>query len=142
MRKSLKFAAASFGAAGLLLLGPAVASASISQCDSGNACLWGEDSYSGCFYQSSSDRNSFGFWQETCTTGVSANNGANSVANRGVNCNVLFFDGTNRTGSSIRFDRPSTGGTTQDPDLDNGGGSGGSTTSNWENRISSLDFCR
>lgn len=141
MKRIVMIIGAILGALAIFMGTAGIASASISQCSSGNACLWGENSYSGCFYQSSVDRTSLGNWQASCSTGVSANNGANSVANRGNSCNVGFYDGTSYTGAYIRFDRPVSGGTYQDPDLSNGGGSGGSTTANWDNRISSLNFC-
>jgi hypothetical protein len=133
-------AATALASAGLVLV-PATAQASISQCTPGNACLWGENNYSGCFVQYSSDKNSFGSW---ATCGASANNGANSVKNYGRSCNVVFFDATGRTGPGIRFDK-TTQGNYQDPKLSNGGGvgyGGNTARQNWENRISSLDFCK
>lgn len=122
---------------------PVAAQASIAQCSTGYACLWGENDYSGCFYQSAVDRDGLPTWA-TCT-GANANNGANSVRNEGQSCNVVFFDQTGRVGPGILFNRVADGYNFQDPYLGNGGGvgfNGGVATQNWNNRISSLDFCR
>lgn len=52
---------------------------------------------------------------------------------------------TNRTGAWVTFSRPDVGGTYQDPNLSNGGGTsaggGWGTGSNMQDRFESHDFC-
>lgn len=119
------------------------ASASNSQCPTGAACIWGENDYTGCFY----DRQvagSIGNW-ESCSGGaITANNGANSAKNEGRSCDARFYDWSDRTGKYIQFNREISGTSYQDPYLANGGGLGGYNQENWQNRISSIGFvnCR
>lgn len=134
--------------AGALAIPLAIASpaaASKSQCKAGRACMWGSDKYKGCFSEYQKDRNSFNYWQHTCASHVHAGNGANSVRNEGQRCNVVFFDKRGRTGVGIRFENVKSGANYEDPHLKNGGGigvGGNVAHQNWQNRISSLDFCR
>jgi hypothetical protein len=45
------------------------------------------------------------------------------------------------TGPHITFSARDESGTQNDPQLSNGGGNSGQTGENWEDRISSHDFC-
>lgn len=125
-------------AVGFGLLGAPVASATVGQCDSGYACLWGQDSYSGCFVQVYDDTRVLGNWTESCSTGVSARNGANSVRNEFNTCDAYFFSSTYFGGNHIRFDRLIDGYNYTDPDLGNGGGVGTTQYNNWEDTIESV----
>jgi hypothetical protein len=125
-------------AASLLLLGTTEANAALSQCSAGYACIWGENSYTGCFYQRSTS-GPVGDWA-TCA-GVSSINGANSLKANGNTCNTDYYDLTNQTGPYIRFLRAGLGSNFQDPTLSNGGGSStGYEGQNWQDRIGSLKF--
>lgn len=119
------------------------AHADLSQCANGYACMWGENSYSGCHYKNSIDTGLLPTWA-TCPSS-SANDGANSVRNQGNNCNVVFFEHGNYGGVGILFNRVIDGFNYQDPMLSNGGGigfGGNVAGQNWQDRISSFDFCR
>lgn len=119
-------------------------------CPTGSICLWGENTYEGCYRYFSGDDGDYrdNYW--TNCSSYSVHNGANSLTNRGASCNVVVFDPAGiavntYTGPGIRFNNPSIGGTYQDPNLSNGGGyswNGGSTTANWQDKISAHDFCR
>ena len=107
-------------------------------CANGDVCLWGLDSYQGCWKDMNNDQDVYGgiTWAN-CPASI--DNGANSIKNRG-DCNVRMFEGPNKGGQQITFDSRF-GGTNNDPDLSNGGGASGNTGQNWQNRISSHNFC-
>lgn len=116
------------------------AHAALSNCYSGAACAWNHDDY-GSVYFASIGR-AYDYQQENQTDGSVANDKANSVANMGNTCDVVFWQRYGYTGNAIRFNNPADGGTTRDPHLGNGGGyshSGGSTINraDWRNIISS-----
>jgi hypothetical protein len=118
-----------------------VANASTSQCTSGNACMWGENDYTGCFVQYTNNTAGFGNW---ATCAANANDGANSVRNSGNYSSAVFWADSGYTGSAIMFNRVGLGYNYQDPNLSNGGGvtysGAGANTENWQDRISSLSW--
>lgn len=141
MRRTIRLGLGMVLVAATAFFGTPPAQASIGQCADLYACLWGENSYSGCFVRYINDTASFGNW---ATCGSSANNGANSVRNQDLFCNVVFFENTSYGGAGILFNNVSDGFNYQDPTLSNGGGvgyGGNYAGQNWQDRISSLRFC-
>ena len=137
-------------ALGALFGMPALASASVSQCTSTHGCIWGENSYSGCFYQNGGNVPDYTKvdWTDTCSTGVKINDGADSVKDNGSNasCYLVFYANSGYGGDAIKFSPAVSGSNYEDPNLSNGAGlnyapSGGtSQKENWSNRISSDKF--
>ncbi|SDV00418.1 hypothetical protein SAMN04488544_3315 [Microlunatus sagamiharensis] len=134
-------------AAGALLAGGMVAftapsaSANIEQCTSGHACAWGENTYTGCFTDFTVSNSVMGDWEACSRSGITANNGANSVKNYISGRNVTWYEETNYNGVGIRFQSQQSGANYQDPKLSNGGGTGvgGNVAGqNWQDRISSV----
>ncbi|NCT91880.1 hypothetical protein GXB85_13090 [Cellulomonas sp. APG4] len=106
------------------------ANAALSQCSSGNLCLWLSNDYSGGFDQST------GY----IILGAVYNNQTDSVASYGnVNC-AQFFDRQDLTGENIYFSRPGRGGTYRDPNLGNGGGYGSTAHLPWNHKIGSANW--
>jgi Peptidase inhibitor family I36 len=116
-------------------------------CARGYVCLWGENSYTGCKYVTANDLSSYPSrrWQTSACRASSINNGVNSLTNRGSRCAIAFYDGSSYVGPAIYFhSRWAHGYNYQDPALSNGGGlgfNGGNARQNWQDRISSHNFC-
>lgn len=147
MAKPWKLAVGALGVALVAIVGtPGTAFASVSQCKSGNVCLWGENTYSGCFAQYSGNQPDYTklTWQQTCRIGVRINDGANSVKNHGTRCSVALFQNIHYTGPAILFNSQAQGYNYEDPKLGNGGGTGYNghyNGQNWQDRISSHKWC-
>lgn len=135
MSATKRQAAVLAAATAILTVGVGVgpASASLSQCASGETCGWAATEYSDIRFEAEFDISILSPGQD---------NVADSVANHGnLDC-VWFYARSGYTGESIRFNRPGLGGTYRDPNLSNGGGAAGHTTENWANRISSVGLYR
>lgn len=129
-------------AAGIVLItaaGIQPATANPDTCVTGNVCLWGENSYTGCRLDRTGNVADYGSisW-DNCA--ASPNNGPNSVTNRGSTCTVRY-DGTFYSGAYIYFSNPFLSGGYQDPLLSNGGGYGPYNAQNWQDRVSSHRWC-
>ena len=123
--------AASLAVLGGAVLAAAPAQAALSDCASGQQCGWAYNDYSTMRWG-----NTVGSW----TLGINQNDVADSFANRGnYDCAEAYAD-FGWTGDVVGFNRPGLGGTTRDPNLSNGGGQWGSTSTNWANRISSVEI--
>lgn len=108
-------------------------------CSDGNVCVFGATSYTGCYRDMDQDNGDYRNvpWQ-SCSSG-DIQDSVSSLKNRG-QCNVRMFADVGQTGAQITFSSPP-GGTINDPYLTNGGGASGQTGDNWNDRISSHDFC-
>jgi hypothetical protein len=119
-----------------------------SGCTNGNVCVWKQPDYTGCWKDMNNDQSNYSTlgWDSGGCSG-SPNNEVSSLKNRGT-CRVRMQDyvgAAGATGPHITFSAWNSGdpngGTVNDPHLSSGGGESGSTTENWEDRISSHDFC-
>lgn len=139
-RVMTSFAVAGLVTSGAAVVAPAGASASTAQCGAGNACIWGENSYTGLVKGFTGSQAAFTSWNGST---VSAGNGANSIFNRS-GCTTYWYDYTNYGGHGKVFNTESTGFNYIDPDLGNGGGTGiagGYSSEPFANRIESVKFC-
>ena len=95
-------------------IGPAAA------CGSGDICYWGEDSYSGCKYDTSStDSNlSNNYWFGNCSQ-WSINQGINSAKNYGSSCTIILYDLTSYNGGWHWMSRVGLGGYWKDANFGN-----------------------
>lgn len=130
---------------GIVVLAPAPANASINECLPGNVCLWGENSYTGCFYQASGSRDNYAATGWTTCPAYAVNDGANSVVNNGARCRVRLFLNAFYDGPYVYFNNPARGGITRDPMLSNGGGNSpaefpGVNRFNWQDQFSSHNW--
>lgn len=128
------------GVSALTLSAPSASHAALSSCSSGTACVWDSNDYKGNYMKASNLVNNYKTINWNNTSSGTPNGKANSVANRGSRCAVVFFQDTYHKGAGIRFNRPAAGGIKQDPYLKNGGGysyTTGANTKNFENKISS-----
>jgi len=148
MRGLYRHAVAAVFGAGVVLSGSAAYAGDPSVCVSGNVCLWSEDNYQA--NDGSSKR--YEYWgddhqyTDDYFNGLIVNDNTSSLTNRGTSCSVVVFQHTYWGGSAIRFNNPVLGGIYQDPNLTNGGGytavnAGLTSSSDWDNRLSSHDFC-
>lgn len=104
----------------------APASASLAECSSGWTCGWAYTDYSDLRFE----------YQYGGGLTPGRDNVVDSVANMGnLDC-ARLYDGYGPSGKYIQLSRPGLGGTTRDPNLYNGGGTGPYWTENWANRIS------
>ncbi len=123
--------------AGFVTVGAAT-DASANGCSSGEFCIWGEDSYTGCHYE-----NPNSIWNlhqrvwHNCSP-VSPANGANSFKNLGNSCNVSMWDWNNYSGGNKTATRIGQGGWWADPNLWNNSWSNGGTI---ENDMQSFRWC-
>lgn len=113
---------------GTALVG-SVAVASTSECASGRHCGWAYNDYSDL-------RWSYSISQSYLNPGM--DNVADSFMNNGnVDC-ARVYAAFGYAGEYTDFNRPGLGGTTRDPNLSNGGGTGAYSGQNWANRISAV----
>ncbi len=118
----------------------AQASPATAACGSGDICYWGEDSYSGCAWDTPYDQTTLSddYWHN-CST-YSVNQGANSAKNYGNSCTIIFYDYTLGSGGHHWMSRVGLGGYWLDANFGNNNWSG-SGSGTVENDISSHDFC-
>lgn len=124
--KRLKHVAVAALGASLLSIGAAApAQAAVTDCLSGQICIWHDLSYTGLYARA----------YDNLYLSASSYNKATSVASNGnTNCG-RFWDNPDNTGPYIYFSRPALGGIYRDPDLQNGGGYGPYNSQNWNDRI-------
>ncbi len=113
-------------------------------CAAGEFCIWGEDAYTGCYYDHNDNVSNLQLkdW-DNCGT-VSPNQGTNSFKNLGVSCNTSLWDYMNYTGGTRTALRVGEGGWWADTNLGNnkwGGNVNGSSGTIMENDITSWRWC-
>jgi hypothetical protein len=114
-------------------------------CDLYDTCLQQDDDYNGCGFHVDHDVGNYANhdWNAGGCQGGNPNDQASSLKNRGA-CNIKYFRDAQFDGGWILFNRyinPPDNPTYEDPNLTNGGGAGGDTNANWDNIISSHNFC-
>jgi len=120
----------------------AVDDAAANGCTSGEICYWGEDSYTGCHYETQADDTNLSETWHNCTAKV--DNGTNSFINNGASCNIMFYDYTQYRGGHKFAFRNGTGSWWFDVNLGNNTWSGsvsGSSGTVMEDDITSHNFC-
>ena len=116
----------------------------IEDCVAGEICYWGEDSYTGCDWDSPNDNSNL-YWQywDNCYP-HRVDQGTNSFKNRGTSCSITMYDYSQYTGGHLWAQREGLGGYWKDANLGNNywsGSSSGSSGTVVENDITSHNFC-
>ncbi|MGL5867077.1 MAG: peptidase inhibitor family I36 protein [Dermatophilaceae bacterium] len=133
------------GMAVVLVASAAPAHADVSQCGSGEACVWKDFNYDGSFRGMTNDGNDYSniSWRTAIgLLGKITRTSVSSVRNEGQNCYVRFWSGPNGTGDNLDFWRVLDNANYQDPDLRNGGGldSAPDYRKNFNDRVASHRF--
>jgi hypothetical protein len=142
MKRLLSISMSALLTLGIVALAPTPAKASIYDCPSGFICLWGENSYQGCFYLTQENQENYAEIGWSTCPAYAVNDGPNSVSNNGSRCRVRFFLNAFFDGPYVYFNSPDKGGITRDPRLSNGGGNSpsefpGVNRFNWQDQFSS-----
>lgn len=112
-------------------------------CTSGEICYWGEDSYSGCHYETTADDTNLSETWHNCAP-ARVTQGTNSFINNGASCNIMFYDYTSWGGGHKFAFRNGARAWWFDVDLAGdlwSGSVSGSSGTVMEDDISSHDFC-
>ncbi|AZT92735.1 MULTISPECIES: peptidase inhibitor family I36 protein [Brevibacterium] len=144
IKPAAALAAFLFAVAAMTLTAATPSHAALGSCSSGTACVWNNNTYGGSYMKASATVKNYKTISWNNASG-NPNDKANSVANRGSRCAVVFYQNTSHKGAGIRFNRPASGGITSDPYLKNGGGyseTSGASSKNFQDKISSHKWVR
>lgn len=120
------------------------ASAALTECNAGQACLWKNSNYGGGYYgiyskNGVNDLRTPG-WQPGSGGSGAVDDEASSSASYGNTQCARFYEHLSKSGHYINYSRPALGGTYRDPYHENGAGTGTYAGENWNDRITSIGW--